>query len=320
MSTLSHARSDWLAWRRTGIGASDVAAILGLSRWATPYQVWLSKVVELPEDDAEHLAWGHLLEDAICDEVGRRLHTHVAHRQEQRSHRDHPHHLATLDGIAKRVPRTVVECKTTGDRRAWDEVPIVYHCQAQWQMHVTGLDRAVIAVLHAGQRLDLHDVDRDDDDIARMVTAVDRFWHDHVLTGVPPEPLAADLPYLNGWTPAEPGKRLDADDLLEALTAQTVAAVEAAKQAAEYADGLKARLAAAIGDATELVGREGQLLATWRPTSVLDHDAVTTARPDLVAEHTHPRTDWTAVREALKSGARDYLTAGPRRLYLKGES
>lgn len=319
MSTLSHARSDWLAWRRTGIGASDVAAILGLSRWATPYQVWLSKVVELPEDDAEHLAWGHLLEDAICDEVGRRLHTHVTHRQEQRHHADHPHHLATIDGIAKRDPRIVIECKTTGDRRAWDEVPIVYHCQAQWQMHVTGLNHAVIAVLHAGQRLDLHEVDRDDDDIARMVEVVDQFWHDHVLTRIAPEPSGADLPYLNAWTPAEPGLRLDASFELEALHAQTLAAVAAARTAAEYADDLKARFEAACGDATEIHGHDGQLLATWRPTTTLDTDAVTAARPDLVAEHTHPRTDWTAVRKALKSGARDYLTAGPRRLYLKGE-
>lgn len=319
MSTLSHARTDWLAWRRTGIGASDVAAILGLSRWATPYQVWLSKVVELPEDDAEHLAWGHLLEDAICDEVGRRLHTHVAHRQEQRSHRDHPHHLATIDGIAKRVPRTVVECKTTGDRRAWDEVPIVYHCQAQWQMHVTGLDHAVLAVLHAGQRLDLHEVDRDDDDIARMVETVDQFWENHVLTREAPEPAGVDLPYLNAWTPADPGKRLEADDELEALAAQALAAQAAAKQAAAYEKDLKARLAAAMGDATELVGADGQTLATWRPTSSLDTAAVTAALPDLVAEHTHPHTDWTEIRKALKSGARDYLTAGPRRLYLKGE-
>lgn len=30
-------RAEWLSKRRTGIGGSDIAAIMGLSKWATPY-------------------------------------------------------------------------------------------------------------------------------------------------------------------------------------------------------------------------------------------------------------------------------------------
>ena len=38
---------DWLKERQKGIGGSDVAAILGMSPWRTPYQVWEEKS-ELP--------------------------------------------------------------------------------------------------------------------------------------------------------------------------------------------------------------------------------------------------------------------------------
>ena len=42
-------RSEWLEARRAGIGASDIAAIMGISPWSTPFQIWASKVAEIPE-------------------------------------------------------------------------------------------------------------------------------------------------------------------------------------------------------------------------------------------------------------------------------
>lgn len=36
-------RADWLAARRTGIGGSDVAPILGLSKWRSPLDVYMVK-------------------------------------------------------------------------------------------------------------------------------------------------------------------------------------------------------------------------------------------------------------------------------------
>lgn len=36
-------RAEWLEWRRNGIGATDVAGILGVSPWASPWSVWADK-------------------------------------------------------------------------------------------------------------------------------------------------------------------------------------------------------------------------------------------------------------------------------------
>lgn len=41
---LKHNSPEWLAFRRKGIGASDAAAVLGLSKWTTNVELWEEKV------------------------------------------------------------------------------------------------------------------------------------------------------------------------------------------------------------------------------------------------------------------------------------
>lgn len=45
------ARDEFLHRRRAGIGGSDIAAILGLSKYKTAYDVWLDKRGEAPAED-----------------------------------------------------------------------------------------------------------------------------------------------------------------------------------------------------------------------------------------------------------------------------
>lgn len=42
----------WLAWRRQGLGGSDAAAILALSPWCSPRQLWERRTGRLPEEPA----------------------------------------------------------------------------------------------------------------------------------------------------------------------------------------------------------------------------------------------------------------------------
>lgn len=47
-------RADWLKLRRRGIGGSDVAAIIGISKWRTPLDIYNDKTEEgEPADDQE---------------------------------------------------------------------------------------------------------------------------------------------------------------------------------------------------------------------------------------------------------------------------
>jgi predicted phage-related endonuclease len=67
------ARKKWLKWRRGGLGGSDVAGVLNLSPWSSPFSVWWSKVRDLEEEDRPILKRGRLLEDAILQWAGNEL-------------------------------------------------------------------------------------------------------------------------------------------------------------------------------------------------------------------------------------------------------
>lgn len=66
-------RAAWLKGRRTGIGGSDVAAVLGLNPWKTPLDVWNDKL-GLSEDKgmSEPAYWGTVLEDTVAREFQQR--------------------------------------------------------------------------------------------------------------------------------------------------------------------------------------------------------------------------------------------------------
>jgi len=49
-------RQEWLQERRKGIGGSDAAAVLGLSKWKTPYALWLKKTGQGTDDGADSAA------------------------------------------------------------------------------------------------------------------------------------------------------------------------------------------------------------------------------------------------------------------------
>ena len=71
-------RNEWLEHRKSGIGSSEVATILGLDPWETPYQLWRRKVgLDEPKTETFAMKAGHYLEDAVAqfwhDDTGREI-------------------------------------------------------------------------------------------------------------------------------------------------------------------------------------------------------------------------------------------------------
>ena len=61
-------RDAWLEQRRKGVGGSDVAPIMDLSKWRSCYEVWAEKVGLIqPADlsDKESVQWGNILEPVV---------------------------------------------------------------------------------------------------------------------------------------------------------------------------------------------------------------------------------------------------------------
>lgn len=71
VDTAGLSEEEWLAYRRKGIGGSDVAALLGISPWRTARDLFYDKlniaVVEDHEDNWVALEMGHLLEPLVSE-------------------------------------------------------------------------------------------------------------------------------------------------------------------------------------------------------------------------------------------------------------
>lgn len=70
VETAGLSEKEWLAYRRKGIGGSDVAALLGISPWRTARDLYFDKLnivaVEDNEDNWVALEMGHLLEPLVA--------------------------------------------------------------------------------------------------------------------------------------------------------------------------------------------------------------------------------------------------------------
>lgn len=200
-------RSAWLAWRRQGIGASDMAGLLGISRWSSPWSVWADKSGLLPINDddgaSDKMRFGQRAEPMIVPWFEEETGLHVAAQQILAQNDERPWMLATPDGAVFETPPASnaaelmehgfgmagllggLEIKVDTIGKRWAVIPEYYQAQGQWQMAVTGWERVWFAVLH-GWRLEVYELERDQADIDFMIERAERFWADHVLTGDPP--------------------------------------------------------------------------------------------------------------------------------------
>ena len=283
-------RAAWLEQRRTGIGGSDVAAILGLSKWKTPLQVFMEKRGQLADiGDNEPMRWGRLLEPVIlaryADVTG-----HAVLRPTGILR--HPHNefmIASLDGMTPN--ERVVEAKTARTAEGWgepgtDEVPQDYLLQTQHYLAVTGFAVADIAVLIGGSDFRLYEVPADKELQGMMIEAEAEFWR-RVLADDPPEPVSyADVVARFGRaskavTVEAPAEIVEAAANLRSLRAR-MKTLEAEEE------HFKAAIIGWKGGADTLVAG-GVTLATWKAAQAserLDAAALRKAHPDICAQFT----------------------------------
>jgi putative phage-type endonuclease len=195
-------RERWLQLRRSGVGASEIAAVLGESPWLSATELYAMKVGASqgdPDlDEAEHIYWGNQLEGAILAGYQDRTGRPVTRRSALLRSVEHPWALCTLDGETGEpgsVPSWPLEIKNIGLAKAheWEDgPPRHYILQLHQQMLVTGAEKATAAALIGGQRLVWCDVERDEIEIRRIKRAGAIFWEQCVEAGVCPKPDGSD--------------------------------------------------------------------------------------------------------------------------------
>lgn len=281
--------------RSQGIGGSDAAAALGLSKWKTPVQLYLEKIGEAANDDVSEgpRYWGSVLEDIVATEYVKRTGNKVRRRRQAFVHPENDFMLAHIDRSVDGQQK-VLECKTSTDflAGAWgpngsDDVPDEYLIQVQHQLACTGYDRADLAVLIGNRDYRIYHIGADKDLIIGLIEREHNFWHDYVLAGNPPPPMTAqDIADLY---PQDTGAQLLADDDLikahESLVQVRSQLKELQSSKCEFEQFIKVGMA----DHAELVAEDGRKLVTWKtskPSKRFDTKTFQDEHPDLYQQYT----------------------------------
>src|SRR3990167_3980232 len=178
------------------IGASDAAAVLGLSRWRAPLDVWVEKTQTLPPDDLSdnfQVKMGNKLEPIVAElfeeATGKKV-----HQVKQTIY--HPHHPFIAANPDRRLEGedAVLEIKTAGGWAAKDwedeEIPHEVILQVMHQLAVTGKQRGYAAVLIGGnQDFKWKVVERDEKAIQMMMAKEIDFWKTFVVPKVMPSSI-----------------------------------------------------------------------------------------------------------------------------------
>lgn len=302
-------REDWLTLRQSGIGGSDIAAILGVSPYATAYDVYQSKTQPVSEDSNEFAYWGTVLEDTVAREFSKRSGLKIQNVNYLMRHPTHRFAIANIDRAVvnrdvsgnvrfkdgKLTTDQIVEIKTASEYvgKNWgnedsDEVPDQYQCQAQWYMGVTGVDVCHMAVLIGGNKYRQYRIERNQDLIDVLFETAHDFWHNHVLAGI--EPDATTLQNAKDKYP-----RHDPDTTLDVEPDSEVAKVfEHYESLKAQEKEVKAALELAQTDLicqiqnNEALAIDGEVVATYKTqvSNRFDSKSFKTDMPELAERYT----------------------------------
>ena len=178
---------EWLKFRLNKIGASQVAAIMGICPFRTRLDVYneikglrtqaMSQAMQRGRDlEARALHQAELIEDKL-------------YRPAVFQHDLYPWAIASLDGIDLEETH-IVEIKCPG-RASFEkmkkEIPLNYIYQMQWQMFVTGIETCMFLV-YSEEDFHFHRVECDKEMINELLEKAKDFYEEHIVPSIPPEP------------------------------------------------------------------------------------------------------------------------------------
>ena len=179
--------------RKSGIGGSDVAAIMGLSNFKSSHDVYLEKIgVENKVIDNERLYMGRSLEPFIVNEFEKRTDKKVILPEDTFRHPDHKFMIANVDGILA-DESAILECKTCSTyaenkfgQEGTDDIPNEYLLQCAHYCCVLNKDIAYIAVLIGVEKFKIYKYIRNKSFEEKMIAIEKEFWNAHVIPQCPP--------------------------------------------------------------------------------------------------------------------------------------
>ena len=257
ISTAGMSRKEWLEFRTKGIGGSDVAAILGLSPWNTPFSVWAKKTGRVPVEGEENefMHWGTIMEPILAREFEQVTGKKVRRQNKTFYVPEHPFLRANIDRDVIGEDG-ILEIKTATEYKSseWadDAVPVPYQLQVQHYMYVLDRPYCYFAYLVGGHSFGYKRVERDQDAIDIIEPQLIEWWQKHVVEDVPPEVDGEDATTaaLRAMYPEDDGEVIMLEDRFDTLLENREQLQSSIKDTKNAVTSIDNELRAAIGEAT----------------------------------------------------------------------
>ena len=290
-------RNEWLDYRRAGIGSSEIATIVGLNPYETPYQLWRRKIgLDEPKSETFAMKAGHYLEDAVSqfwsDATGRQIikasaGDWIVRNDDKPFVQVSPDRTYWLDDNRSNDNKGILECKTTQRAIDADDLPKTWFCQVQYQLGGAEIQQGSIARLTAGREFGYQDLTLVPDFYAWLVEEAERFWVDNVMGGKEPD-CANVQDVLIKFSRHTDSKVIEVgDEIMQAYNQLKDVRAEISKLE-EQKEALEAKLKMGFGDA-EAISYGGNTLATWKAgkdSEKFDAKAFQADHPDLARQYT----------------------------------
>lgn len=262
---------DWITARRKGIGGSDVAAILGISKYKTPLDIYHEKTsqhqvcVENIYTEA-----GKRLENAICKWYADKKKLKIKKDNKIRMHRKYNFMFANIDRIIlsddHNFSNEILEAKNISYHsfvNNWQDGPLPeYICQVQHYMNVIGFNKAVIVALIGGYDLRDYEIKRDDELINLINEKLIFFWQNNVLKKIPPDPINEN-DIMNLYSQTKKNSIIKATETNYENYIELKKKIKERKKINEDIENLKKGLQLALLD-NEIMQYEGVNIITWK--------------------------------------------------------
>lgn len=290
---------EWLAERRASVGASEVAAVMGLDPWQTALDVYKSKQgVDRPFDPL--LSWlGHRDEPTISEWIDKFSGLGLDLRDGFMARSvEFPFIHASFDRVtADGVP---VQLKTAHEYTShkWDEgIPTQYRVQVQTEMLVSGASKALLVVRIGARDFRAIWELRDNRFIEEhLVPQVTEFW-ENLQQGIAPSPSTPGE-LAEAWP--DEGGELEAPEVALEWIEKRAFLLATAKEATEEADQIKQAIGEfMLGEGVDTLTRDGRKLLTYKKQKgrqSLDTAGLREDHPDLVAAYTRQGADFLVMR------------------------
>jgi len=292
---------DFSLDRSKYIGGSDIGAILGLSRFRSPLEVWMEKTgKDVKKLDSLPLRFGSFAESFVASEYSRSTRFDLIHDESIYIHPEHAFMSAHMDRFvlegSTSAPTRILECKTanpfsSGD---WgevgsDEVPMSYLCQCIWYMAITNLNRVDLAVLFGNSDFRIYEISRDLELEGVILQKASFFWNTYVLHDVPP-PAQNEADCQTLFSKGDSTKSVEAKIETLELTKHLQQLNSEMKTWEEEISAMKQAIMTELGEA-ETLTYQGQVIATWKapkPSFRLDSKRLETDHPQIASNYKIP--------------------------------